>query len=293
MGNAVYRAITALLFIIMLSANASAASVVADYCIKNKCIETAVDAIASVFKGIEIYVSPTEINAYNCKKSDFLNLTIVSPLLSTNSEISVNGQPVCELKGSLLPNTETCVFSLEGGAGGSEGYDNVMINVVAKSDAGFLSQPKELSKNFGIKMNHLVSEQEKNVDSAAKSAEISLAAAYSKIGEYESSGYNMSFVRKILGDSENKTAEGKENLRKCRFNDATSSYRAAKRIADAALREAVNEKSGQNNEKLSLITGKFFSAASNPVFAIMLILIIIFGYRLLNEKNKKITKIDL
>lgn len=293
MGNAIFRAVAMLLFILLLSSNASAASVVADYCIKNKCIETAVDAIASVFKGIEIYISPSEINAYNCKKSDFLNLTIVSPLLSTNSEISVNGQTACELKGSLLPKTETCVFSLEGGAGGSEGYDNVMINVVAKSDAGFLSQPKELSKNFGIKMNHLIPDEEKNVDSAAKSAEISLAAAYSKIGEYENSGYNMSSVRKILADSENKMAEGKEDLRKCQFNDATSSYRAAKRIADAALREAVNEKSGQNNEKLSLITGKFLSTATNPVFWIMLVLMIAFGYQLFKEKNKKGVKLDL
>ena len=293
MGNAILHATLALVFISLLSANASATSVISDYCIKNHCVETAVDAIASVFKGMEIYVSPSEISAYNCKKSDFLNLTVVSPLLSTNSEIFVNGQSVCEVKGSLLPKTETCAFSLQGDEGGSQGYDSVMINVIAKSDAGFLSQPKELSKNFGIKMDHLVSDEEKAVTAAAKSAEISIAAAYSKIEEYENSGYNMTSARKFAGDSERKMDEGKENLRKCQFSSAISNYRTAKRIADAALKEANDNKNEQNSDKLSLITGKFFSTAANPVFAIMLVLVAFLGYQLYKEKNKKRTKIDL
>ncbi len=282
-----------LLFILLLSSNASAASIVADYCIKNKCVETAVDAIASIFKGMEIYVSPPEIDAYNCKKSDFLNLTVVSPMLSTNSEMLVNGQAVCEIKGSLLPKTGMCVFSLDGAGGGSEGYTNTIINVIAKSDAGFLSQQKELSKNFGIKMNHLISDGEKDVITSSKSAEISLAVARSKIGEYENSGYNMSFVRKIMDDSERKMKDGADALRNCKFSDAASDYKNAKRIADAALRDATNEKNEQNNEKISLITGKFLSTATNPVFAIMIILLAILGYQLSKQKNKKSVKLDL
>lgn len=291
MRSAVYT--TSLLVVLLLSANASAASVVSDYCTKNRCVETAVDAIASVFRGMEIRVSPAEISAYNCKKSDFLNLTVTSPLLSTDSDISVNGQVVCELKGSVLPKTEVCVFSLEGGPGGAEGYDNVMINVIAKSDAGILSQQKELSKNFGIRMNHLVSGEENSVLASAKSAEISLAAAYSKIVDYENSGYNMTSVRRIMADSENKMAEGKEGLRKCNFNDAASDYKNSKRIADAALREAAGEKNGQDNEKLSMITGKVFSGATNPVLAILLISMVLLGYRLYKERNKKGAKLDL
>ncbi len=293
MVNASYRAVSVIIFILLLSSNASASSVVADYCIKNKCVETAVDAIASIFKGMEIYVSPSEINTYNCKKSDFLNLTVISPLLSTNSEISVNDQVVCGLKGSLLPKTETCAFSLQGGAGGSEGYDNIIINVVAKSDAGILSQQKELSKNFGVKMNHLVPNEEKSVAAAAKSAEISLASAYSKIEEYENSGYNMSSAMKLANNSERKIDDGKENLQRCKFSDAASSYKNAKRIADAALIEATNEKNDQNNEKLSSITGRFFSTATNPVFAITLILVAVLGYQLFKQKNKKSVKLDL
>ncbi|MBI4167892.1 MAG: hypothetical protein HY515_02950 [Candidatus Aenigmarchaeota archaeon] len=292
MVNAIYRAVSVILFVLLLSSDASAASIVADYCIKNKCVETTIDAVASIFKGMEIYVSPSEISAYNCKKSDFLNLTAVSPLLSTNSEILVNGQPICEIKGSLLPKTEMCVFSLDGAGGGSEGYTNVIINVVAKSDAG-LFHPKELSKNFGVKVNHMVSDDEKTVIAAAKSAEISLASAYYKIEEYENSGYNMSSVRKILGDSEKKMNDGREALINCKFGEAGSSYKNAKRIADAALREAANEKNEQNNDRISLITGKFFSTATNPIFAIVLILIAAFGYQLYKQKNKKGVKLDL
>ncbi|MBI4168167.1 MAG: hypothetical protein HY515_04370, partial [Candidatus Aenigmarchaeota archaeon] len=72
-----------------------------------------------------------------------------------------------------------------------------------------------------------------------------------------------------------------------------SSYKNAKRIADAALREAANEKNEQNNDRISLITGKFFSTATNPVFAITLILIVILGYQLSKQKNKKSVKLDL
>ncbi len=293
MANPILRQITVFLFILLLSSNVSASSIVSDYCIKNRCIDTAVDAIASVFRGVEIYVSPNEINAYNCKKSDFLNTTIVSPILSTDSEIFVNGESVCTIKGSVLPKTETCVFSLQGGGGGNEGHDNLIINVLVKSGEGLFTETKELSKNFGIKMNHLMSDEEKNVIASMKSAQVSLAAAYSKIEDLENAGYNMSFPRKTLNDSVKNIGEGRENLKICRLNYALSDYKNAKRIADAALREAENNKGAQNNEKLSMITGKFLSSVSNPVFGIMLLLIIVLGYQLNREKKKKNVKLDL
>ncbi len=293
MVNPVLRPPAVFLFILLLSANASANSIVSDYCIRNHCADTAVDAIASVFKGMELHVSPNEVNAYNCKKSDFLNLTIVSPLLSTDSQISVNGERVCDIKGSVLPKTEMCAFSLEGGEGGSQGYDNIIINVAAKSDAGIFSETKELSKNFGIKINHNASDEEKNVIASMKSAQISLAAAYSKIESLENEGYNMSPVRGILADSEKSVKEGKENLRICRFNYAISNYKNAKRIADTALRDAETNKDAQNDEKLSLITGKFITSAANPVFGIMLLLVIFLGYQLKKEKKNKNVKLDL
>ncbi|MBI4177495.1 MAG: hypothetical protein HY516_03955 [Candidatus Aenigmarchaeota archaeon] len=293
MVNSPRCVVTGFLFMLLLSADVSATSVVSDYCKKNSCVETAVGAIASAFKGMEIYLSPDEINAYNCRKSDFLNLTVVSPLLSADSKISVNGDPVCEIKGSLLPKTETCVFSLEGGAGGSTGYDNLIINVAAKSDAGLLSGKKELSKNFGVRMNHLVSDEEKPVLAAVKSAEVSLAAAYSKIIGYENSGYNMTSPRNFLNNSENKLSEAAENLAGCRFADASAGYKSAKRMADAAAIDASDAKKGQDGKKFSMITGKFLSTAANPVFGIMLMLILVLGYKLRKAKGNKGAKLDL
>ncbi|MBI2085467.1 MAG: hypothetical protein HYT71_03060 [Candidatus Aenigmarchaeota archaeon] len=293
MANVIYRFMPAILFILLFSSDVSANSIVSDYCVRNHCVDTAVDAIASVFKGMEIYVSPAEVNAYNCKKSDFLNLTIISPLLSTDTKILVNGEIVCEIKGSVLPKTEMCTFSLEGGDGGSQGYDNIIINIIAKPGAGILSETKELSKNFGIKINHITSDDEKNVIASMKSSQISLAAAYSKIEDLENAGYNMSSARKTLIDSETSMENGKENLRICRFNYAISDYKNAKHIADAALRDAENDKDSQNNEKFSLITGKFLTSAMNPIFGIMLLLVIFLGYQLNKEKKNKSVKLDL
>lgn len=293
MADSFRRAITGLLFILLLSADASAASVVSDYCKKNSCVETAVDVIASAFKGVEIYLSPNEINAYNCRKSDFLNLTVVSPLLSTDSEVYVNGGSVCRIKGSLLPKTDMCVFSLDGAAGDSSGYENLIVNVAVKSNAGLLSQPKELSKNFGIKMNRLASDEEKAVIAASKSAAVSIAAAYAKTNSYEDSGYNMTSAIALLNKSENGMLHGDESLEDCMFKDAAASYKNAKRTADAAVKDAAYAKDEQDGEKFSTITGKFFATASNPVIAAMAVLIALFGYKLYKEKNRKNVKMDL
>ena len=86
---------------------------------------------------------------------------------------------------------------------------------------------------------------------------------------------------------------GKENLRLCKFNYAISDYKNAKRIADAAMREAENSKGAQNDEKLSLVTGKFLSSATNPVFGLVFLLAVWFGYQLSKGKKRKNVKLDL
>ncbi len=296
MSNAKPGPVTCLISILLLTANASAATmetVVADYCTKNRCIDTAVDAAASIFKGMEIYVSPASVNAYNCGDSDFLNLTVKSPMLSTDSELLVNGKTICEIRGSLLPKTETCVFFIAGGNGGDEGSVNAMINVVARSEAGLLSPVKEYSKNFGVVVKRLQSDGEKAVTAAMKSAEISLMSATSKITEYENANYNMSAPRKFLAGAETKSASAKEKLRGCDFSVSLAEYQESKGLADEAMAGALSERIKQNNEKFGAITGMVASSASNPVTIVLLFAVAVLGYSLHKEKRKNKNKLDL
>ncbi|MFH0889717.1 MAG: hypothetical protein V1836_01055 [Candidatus Aenigmatarchaeota archaeon] len=284
-----------LLFILLPNANAlpTAETVVADYCLKNKCIETALDAVASVFKGVEIAVEPKEINAYNCKDSDLLNITIKSPMLSTDSDVFVNGKHVCSLQGSLIPRTETCFFSVEGGNGGDDGYSNVIVNAVVKSNAGLLTPQKDYSKNFVVRMLHMPTEQEKTVIAALKASEISTVTAVSRITEYEDEGYNMSYARKYADDAEQKTYDAYKQLKDCELSSSLLSYREAKRLADFAYNKATRDRESQNNEKFNALTGRFLSSASNPITFFLVAMVALLGYCLYREKHKNKIKLEL
>ncbi len=296
MSNSKPGPVICLLFVLLLPADASGAAletVVTDYCAKNRCADTAIDAIASVFKGVELAVSPLSINAYNCGNSDFLNLTVESPMLSTDSELLVNGKTICEIRGSLLPKTEMCAFFIAGGNGGDEGSTNVMINAVVRSEAGVLSPVKEYSKNFGVTVKRLQSNDEKDVIAAMKSAEISLMSAAAKITEYENADYNMSAPRKTLDEAETKSESAKDRLNGCHFSGSLAEYRESKRLADAATTKAASERASQNNEKLGAITGSVVSSASDPVTIVLLGAVAILGYSLHKEKRRNKNKLDL
>ncbi len=282
-------------FILLPDANAlpTVETVVADYCLKHSCIETAINTVSSFFKGAEMGVSPQQTTAYNCKNSDTLNVTIKSPVLSTDSEISVNGKPVCEIKGSLMPHEETCFFSINGGNGGDEGYDNVIVNVVMESKAGLLSEQKEYSKNFIVRVQHLQSNREKTAVSAMKSYEIAAASAVSKISEYESKGYNMSSARAIVSNAKTGADDARNMLVKCEIDRSISTYTDARTEADDALNTAINAKKEQDGTRLGAITGKFLSSASNPIVLVLAAVVALLGYGLHAEKRKNKIKLEL